>query len=310
MTRVTSPRQRRLRAAILAGAGLLLVLGVLHLRADKRHVFREVAGEYASARLVERVEAGGQEARLVELVNHRGEEVTRAWIRRPEPLAPAYRTLLVYAGRKTGRAILELVPPRPDLVLVAVQYPEVASSTLAEKLRWPAAARRAAYRTVAGGILAVSFLEREERLDSSRLVALGSSLGAAFAVPHAALDPRVGRLVVIHGGGDLPLVIRELEAARGRPWRGRLYAAAASVLVAGFEPLRYVADVAPRETIVVGARDDRTFPAASTLALYERAREPKRLSWTEGAHLRSKPGVEVERVVAELERVLGPPDPP
>jgi hypothetical protein len=300
---------RRVLVAVAAATLALGLAGAAYLRADKRAVFLEVAGEYAAARPLERIDAGGQTARRLALVNDRGEAVAETWIRRPDRLAPSYRTLLVYAGRKTGRAILELVPPRADLVLVAVQYPEVPSRTLGDRFGWPAAVRRAAFRTVAGGILAVSHLERAERLDSARLDVVGSSLGTAFAVAHAALDPRVARLVVIHGGGDLPLVIRSLEAARGRPWRGRLYAAAASVLVASFEPLRYVADIAPRETIVVGARSDRTFPAASTLALFERAREPKRLVWTEGAHVRSKPGVEVEQVVAELDRVLGPPAP-
>jgi fermentation-respiration switch protein FrsA (DUF1100 family) len=287
-----------------AAAAALACGAVLDLRADKRHVFYEVAGEYGTARVVERLESGGQPARRVELANHRGEPVASAWVRRPARLAPSYRTLLVFAGRKTGRAILDLLPARDDLVLCAVQYPYESPKTLGGKLRWPADVRRAAYRAVAGGMLAISFLERDERLDSTRLTVVGSSLGSAFAVPLAALDRRVARLVVVHGGGDLPLVVRELEAARGRPWRGRLYGAATALLAASFEPLRYVADVAPREITVVGARSDRTFPQASTLALYEAAREPKRLLWTSGAHVRSKPGVELDEVIAVLDGLL------
>ena len=115
------------------------------------------------------------------------------------------------------------------------------------------------------------------------------------------------RLVVLHGGGDLPRVIRFHQSGRGRPWRGRLYGAAASLLVASFDPLRYVAEISPRETIVVGARGDRAFPPESTLALYERAGEPKRLSWTSGAHVASSPGAELDQVLTELDRLLGPP---
>jgi dienelactone hydrolase len=303
-----APARQRLRAALLAIA-LLVAAGIAHLRADQRRAFREVAGELAAARELERAEIAGAIARRLELVNHRGEAVAEIWVRRPARLSGRHRVLLTYAGRKTGRAILELVPARPDLVLVAVQYPEIPSTTLGERLRWPAAVRRAATRTVAGGLLAVSWLERDERLDPERLVVLGSSVGSAFAVAHAAIDERVPTLLVVHGGGDLPLVVRELEAKRGRPWRGRLYAAATWLLAGSFEPLRYVAEVAPRETIVVGARSDATFPTASTQALFDRAREPKRLIWTEGAHVRSKPGVEVDLVVAELERLLGPPPP-
>lgn len=285
---------------------LLAAGGALHLRADKRHVFLEIAGELGRGIEVERLASGDQVARLVELVNHRGESVASAWVRRPAQLGPAYRTLLVYAGRRTGRRILELVPPRDDLVLVAVQYPYDKPRTLAAKLRWPYDLRRAAFRSVAGGMLAVSFLERDEGLDSARLAVVGASLGSAFAVAHAALDPRVPRLVVVQGGGDLPLVLRSLEAARGHPWRGRIYGAAASILVASFDPLRYVADVAPRETLIIAARADRTFPEASTLALYERAREPKRLRWLPGSHLRARAGAEMDEVLAEIERALGP----
>jgi len=301
-------RTRRILAAAAVGL-LALLAGVLYLRADKRQVFFEVAGEYAAARPLETIRAGGQPARLVELVNHRGEAVVTAWVRRPERLAPAYRTLLVYAGRETGRKLLDLVPARDDLVLVGVQYPFAAPRTAGEWLRGPRELRRAAFRTVAGGLLAVSFLERDERLDSARLVVLGSSLGSSFAVIHAALDPRVPRLVVLDGGGDLPLILRFREAALGHPWRGRLFATAAELLVASFEPLRYVADVAPRETIVIGARSDRVFPAASTVALYERARQPKQLRWMEGRHVSGRLGADLDEVLAELDRALGPARP-
>jgi hypothetical protein len=299
---------------LLAGAAVAVVAvglaGTAYLRADKRHVFREVAGRYAGTRLLETTFARGQPARLVDLINHRDEAVATAWIRRPEVLADDYRALIVYAGQKTGRKILDLVPASDDLVLLAVQYPYRRPETWAARLRWPYDVRRAAFRTVAGGLLGVSFLERDEGIDPARLTVVGSSLGSPFAVAHAALDPRVPRLLVVHGGGDLPLVARSIEAARGRPWRGRFYGAAAAVLVASFEPLRYVADVAPRETVVVGARADGTFPAASTLALYERAGEPKRVRWTEGGHVHSRPGAELEAVIREIELALAAPAPP
>ena len=301
------PTPRARRAALALAAAILLFAGWLWLDADKREVFVEVADELAVANVIERAEAGGQLARRVDLVNRRGESVATAWIRRPERLAPEYRTLLVYAGRKTGRKILDLIPARDDLVLAAVQYPYEPPRTFGAYLTWLYDVRHAGFRTVAGGILAVSFLERDEGLDSARLAAVGSSLGSSFAVAHAAVDPRVARLVVVHGGGDLPLVVRELETARGRPWRGRLYGAATALFAGSFDPLRYIAEVAPRESIIVGATADRTFPAASTLALYERAREPKRLIWTSGAHVRSSPGVELDEVVAVLDEILGPP---
>jgi hypothetical protein len=292
--------------ALLAGAG-----GILHLRADKRAVVHETAGRLAAARVLaaETQVSGGMagaeaEVRLIELVNHSGDAVATAWVRRPRPLPAAYHVVMVYAGARTGRTILDLVPHRPDLVLVAPQYPYQSPRTLAERLRWPAALRRAAYRTVAGGLLTVSFLEREG-LDPRRLLLVGSSVGSAFAVMHAALDPRVPRVLVVHGGGDFPLILRALERRRGHYLRGELEAWLAPVLLYTFEPLRYVGDIAPRELIVIAAENDRFFPTASTLALYERAGHPKRLLWRGAEHVRSGKSAAVDEVVREIEVLLG-----
>lgn len=284
-----------------------LVAGAVHLRLDKREVFREVAGELGRAVVREQSATPLGTARLVELINSRGEPVASAWIRRPRALAPDYRIVLVYAGRETGRSILDLVPDRADLVLIAPQYPYREPEGALECLRWPYDVRRAAFRSVAGGLLAVSYLERDEGLDARRMLVVGASLGSAFATIHTALDPRVPRLLIVHGGGDLPLVIRAIEERRGRAWRGRLESALASVLVDSFEPLHYAAAISPREVVVIGARGDAVFPTASTVALYRAAGEPKSLRWTSGGHVRSRRNVVLDDVLREIERALEEP---
>ena len=290
---------------LAALAAVALLAGSIYLRLDKRHVFRDLGGGLASGTVREEVATAMGTARRVEMINGRGEAVASVWIRRPRPLAADYRIVLVYAGRETGRRILDLVPDRRDLVLIAPQYPYRSPRGLLEHLRWPYDVRRAAFRSVGAGLLAVSFLEREERLDPRRLLVVGASLGSSFAVIHTALDPRVPRLLIVHGGGDLPLVVRTIEERRGRPWRGRFESALATVLVDSFEPLHYVGAIAPREVVVIGARDDLVFPAASTLALYDAAREPKSLRWTSGAHVRSRRDATLGEVLVEIERLLG-----
>jgi fermentation-respiration switch protein FrsA (DUF1100 family) len=300
-------RRRQLARALAVVAALSLggiLLAVIHLRADKRDVFTAVAGTLAQSRVLESLPTERGTARHLELVNHRGESVASAWVRRPTGLADDYRVVFVYSGRETGAKVLDLVPDRDDLVLVAPQYPYEEPRDLWEHVSWPYSVRRAAFRTVAGGMLAVSHLEVAEGLDAGRILVVGASLGSAFAVAHAALDPRVPAVVVIHGGGDLPLIVRTIEERRGRPWRGRLLAGLAAVLVHSFEPLRYVGDIAPRELVVIGARGDRQFPAASTQALYDRASEPKSLRWTGGGHLRSARDATLDEVLAEIERQL------
>ena len=297
---------RRLRlplAAVLVGCSAAGV-GCLYLRSDKRAVFQEVAGDFREARVLEASSEGGHETRLVELVNHRGEAVSTAWVRRPAMLSANYRIAMVYSGANTGKKILELIPARADLVLVAPQYPYARPRTPPSYLTWPLDVRRAVFRGVAGGLLAVSFLEEAEGLDARRLLLVGASLGTPFAVLHAALDARVPRVLLVHGGGDFPLILRSIADRRGRPWRGRLEGWLAEAILDSFDPIHYIAEIAPREVLLIGARNDRYFPAASTLQLYERAGEPKRLLWTEGAHVASRRTAALDEVLRQLELYL------
>jgi hypothetical protein len=289
---------RRL-ALVSAGAGVALVALVIFLRCDKSAVFYRVRGEYAGTRLLEEWRLGSSRCRWIELRNDRGEAVATAYVRTPGTPPPHPRVLLTYAGETTGRAMLELIPQRPDLVLVAVQYPYQRPEGVVRCLRWPYDVRHAVFRTVAGGMLAVSFLA-EQGVATDRLTVLGASLGTPFAVIHGALDRRVANVMVVHGGGGLPGVALAIERRAGRAWRAPLVAGLAAVLVDSFDPLRYAARIAPRRLSIVASRRDRYFPVSSVRALYERAGEPKSLRWTDTEHV----GVGKRAIVDDLVRQI------
>jgi hypothetical protein len=296
-------RFRRLRRAAVVTGGSLLVLFaalVVYLRADKTHAFYAARGTYAGARVLAEWRLGDARCRWIELRNHRGEAVATAYVRAPGIRPPRPRILLTYAGEKTGRTMLELIPQRPDLVLVAVQYPYERPRGL-RYLRWPYDVRRAVFRTVAGGMLAVSFLAEDERLPVDRLTVLGASLGTSFAVIHGALDPRVESVMVVHGGGDLTGVLWDIERREGRSWRAPLVAGLGAVLVESFDPLRYVDRIAPRPFWLLASRQDRYFPVSSVQALYDRAGEPKRLQWTDTEHVGAKKTSLVAEIVRQVE---------
>ncbi len=284
-------------AAAVAGLGAFL-------RLDKTHVFYRVRGEYRGIEVLETWPTALSTVRRVELENHRGEAPATALVRRPHELAGGYKIVLVYAGVKTREKILELIPERPDVVLVAPQYPRVDAKGVWRSLQVPGAVRRAAFRTVAGGLLATRFLEQTEGLDLSRLTVIGSSIGTAFAALHGALDERVPRVVLIHGGGDFPKVIRYMERHRGRRWSGEAKALLAELVADTFDPLHWVPRISPRELILIGARDDTYFPAASTLELYARAGEPRTLIWMDSAHVRSRQSETVERILELVDERL------
>jgi hypothetical protein len=298
--------RRALRAGAIIGGGCLLLVVALHLlcNGDKTAVILEVRGQYAAARTLEQWQQGQSLCRLVELRNHRDEAVATAYVRTPVARASSPRILVTYAGQKTGRTILELIPERPDLVLVAVQYPYRRPRGVRAHLRWPLDVRRAVYRTVAGGMLGLTFLERDERIDIGRTTVLGASLGTSFAVMHGALDPRVAAVLVVHGGGELPRVVWTSERATGHPWRAPLSAGLAALLLHPFDPVQWAGRVTPRPLTILASRHDRHFPPASAQALYDAAREPRTLVWTETEHVGAKKRELVAEIVAVVEAHL------
>ena len=286
-------------AALLAGTA-----AVAHLFLDKDPVVYETRGVFDSAIVRDTWETRTGSVRLAAMQNQAGEELADALIRRPAELDPAYRIWLIYAGAKTGRRILDLVPERSDVVLVGMQYPYESPERVIEHLRWPYDIRKAAFRSVAGGMLALDFLERDEGLDLDRLVAVGISVGVPFATMLAALDERVPKVMLIHGGGDLAGQVRATQEPR---WLALPSSLLALLMFHSFEPLNYVQRIAPRETIVIAARNETMLPKSSIEELYARAGEPKHLIWTESDHVRSRNTETVERIIRQIDRYVSAP---
>ena len=295
---------RRRIVWIVATLGIAVTGLILYLRADKTAEFYATRGSYRGARVIESSDGPVSRTRLVELHNDRGEAVATAYVRTPRQLSEDYRILLTYAGMKTGPQILRLIPERPDVVLVAVQYPFERPRTAGDHLLGPYNLRRAVFRSVAGGMLALSYLRETEGLKTGEITVLGASLGSSFAVMHGALDPRVKTVFLVHGGGGFPATLRAVERRRGRYWRGELYAWMAAVLVESFEPGRYVQRIAPRRLVMVSSRRDKYFSVAGVQALYDRAGEPKSLIWTDTEHVGARKTDVVKELVELIEAYL------
>lgn len=294
-------RSVQVGGAVLGLILLLLACSFAYLRLDKENVFYEARGTYQDSVTLDAWESKQSRTRLLQLRNHVGHAVTDVYLRRPVELDPHYRILLIYAGAKTRDKILTLIPERSDLVLVSVQYPYASPDGLLERLRWPHHIRVAAFRTVAGGMLASTFLHSEEYLDIDRLVVIGVSVGVPFATLHGALDERVPTVMLIHGGGDLASQVRAVHEPR---WLATPASIMAAILFHSFEPLRYVDRIAPRKLVIVAARNDTILPAETVEKLYARAREPKQLIWTESGHVRSKDTDLIMRIIQQLDRYL------
>lgn len=302
-------RGRRRRRALVAGLVAVAALAgaVGFLRRDQTHVFHQARERIVGSRVAEAWTTERSGVERVRFVDGEGAVVASALVRRPLAPAGSRRTLVVYAGRQTGDRILDLVPERPDVVLVAPLYPEIDRTGPVAKALWPWRVRRAVFTTVAGGISALAQLDGEG-VPRGRTVVLAASLGSSFGTIHAALDERVDELVVVHGGGDLPLVLGNYYAGHRRPVLAALAPWVAEALVDTFDPVHWIADVAPRPVLVIASRRDKYFPVASVEALAAAAGDAQRLVWTDTDHVGASKTEIVAAVMAEIERYLDGPE--
>lgn len=291
---------------VIATLAAALVLFALLLPSDGTSHILELRGKFGGAEELAVRRDERSSIRHVALRNGRGEILTTAWVRRPLALRPEYRVVITYAGANTADAILQLIPAKDDLVVVAVQYPWKPPHTLLGRLRSLYDIRQAAYRTVAGGILAVDYLARDERLDTSRMLLLGASLGSIFATIHGAIDKRVPQVVLVHGGADLSTTL-DAEIRSVPAWLRPALVRIARIPIDTFDPAHYVARIAPRRVIVIAARDDQRFPPEAVVAFFNRARQPKELHWTNTGHVGVRNRQVVNAVMAELTAYLETP---
>jgi len=239
---------------------------------------------------------------LLELHDQSG-AVTTAWLREPLHLATDYKVLLTYVGHETGRGILDLIPERDDLVLLAMQYPFVYGATWSEKLMLPTRLNEAAGFTVTGGMLAIAELQNRG-FEVDRLTVLGVSFGSYFAILHGAYDELVPRTLVVHGGGDIRGVLTSAFSHRGQPWTGRLLGALGFLFLDPLDPVHHISRLAPGSLVLVAARGDPYFPEHGIQRLYERARPPKAIVWNTGAHVRSSRPDIVAHLVVQIDAYL------
>lgn len=297
---------RRVIIGLLCGVAIVAVVVIVFARllpSDATQNIRELRGRFGAASVMDMRRDPQSIIRRVALRNDRDDVLTTAWVRRPVLLRPDYRIVMTYAGADTGDAILRLIPPSDDLVLVAVQYPWRPPHTLIGRVRAIYDIRQAAYRTVAGGMLAVDEMAYVEHLDTARIVLIGASLGSIFATIHGAIDPRVRRVVLVHGGASLQDTL-EASARRLPGWIRSPLARVACVAIDTFDPAHYVARIAPRHLLVIAARDDWRFPPRAVMAFFKLARQPKDLRWTKTPHVGARSPRVVDAVIAEMNAYL------
>lgn len=208
-------------------------------------------------------------------------------------VADSGRTLplaIILGGPYTGREAARMVGETQGIVVAAMSYPFTGNPRpdAPTFLRQIPAIRRAFLDTPPAILLALDYLTRLPGVDTSRVEAIGVSLGAPFVCIAGALDHRITRVWAVHGTGGsyVPLEANMRRTIRFAPLRV-LAAALANVIIAGprLDPVRWVGRVSPRPFVMVNASDDERLPREAVDALYRAAPEPKEQIWMTGAHV-------------------------
>jgi len=308
-----NPRLRRVARRFVRSLGvgvLLLAVAILALGAwcsrDPSPGFEARRGTLTEIEQQSERTDGGHRVRDLRLVSTSGLVVELA-VKGPSDPGPVLRPLIVLlGGHRTGRRAVDLIPDTRGVWVAALDYPyagDPKTKGLALVAKIPEI-RRAVADTPPAVLLALDYLSAYETVDPGRIELVGVSLGAPFACIAGALEPRFHRVWSIHGGGDLWSLI-EFGLRRRHPFAPARYAIATATHALAFgdslAPERWVGRIAPRELVLINARDDERIPRACVDVVRAAAGEPTEQIWLAGGHVHPKE----EEVVRELvDRVL------
>ena len=218
---------------------------------------------------------------------------------------------VVLGGHHTGRDAARMLGDTRGVEVAALSYPFTGDPRpdAATFLREIPKIRAAFLDTPPAVMLALDYLLGRADVDTTRVEAVGVSLGAPFACVAGALDHRFTRVWALHGSGGS---YTPLEANMRRTIRSAILrkpaAAIANVIIAGprLDPVRWAGEVSPRPFVMVNADADERLPRESVLALYRAAREPKELIWMSGGHVHADSATIRRLVDIVMERVRAP----
>jgi dienelactone hydrolase len=235
-------------------------------------------------------EAGGFTSQGVRLTADSGLRFY-ASVLRPAAEHEPLPVVVLLGGYRTGRDAVRLVGHPGNAVMVALDYPydgpmEIRSAT--SFARSTSAIQQALLDTPPATSVLLDWLSTQPWADVSQAELVGVSFGAPFVAVAGALDERFRRVWIIHGGaGNRDWIEHNLQVHVPQAWLRPFAAAMIHLLIYGasFDTEDWVAQIAPRPVVIIGAREDERVPEHMVKNLYRAAKPPKELIWTEGGHV-------------------------
>ena len=154
-------------------------------------------------------------------------------------------------------------------------------------------------RSVAVGVTdlrrGVDFLQTRPEIDGGKIGLVGVSLGGIYGAVLAGIEPRIAGTVLWSAGGDWGKLLTESRQrlAIRRRENGLPDAETINKTLRDVDPVTYAPNIAPRPLLLLTGTSDSIVPNACTEALYDAAREPKRLERFSGGHVPDPRGLTV-----------------
>jgi hypothetical protein len=282
--------RRSIWLCLVLAIGVVLV-GLVELLRPRHAYFESRHGNLVEAKVT--AEAAETAVFICEIVELRADNGLSVSLRvlRPKTSAGPLPLIVLLAGHRTGSNAVGLIGDPGAVAVAALDYPYQGPQKL--KGFWQTVTtvpkiRQALLDTPPAVSLAVDWLIAQPWVDTRRVELVGASLGTPFAAVAGALDQRFSRVWLIHGGArNREWLEGTLRRKIGQP---ALRRTAASVVLAfahgaSFDTKYWVARIAPRPLVIVGANDDESLSRENVERLYEAAGEPKKLLWTRGGHV-------------------------
>jgi dienelactone hydrolase len=273
------------------------------------HWFAERHGQIASVIVEESLTPQGQLSESVQLVSDSGLAVSFRVIRNAQVDAQL-PVLLILAGHRTGSRAIELFGDVKGQVVVGIDYPYDGpdhAKGLVPVAKMVPLARQAILDTVPAVFLILDWLVAQDWTNQDNIIIVGASLGVPFAAAAAARDSRITALMLVHGAADNRLWLKT-QIARRVDTKLLQSPLATVINWVAYGPLfdtrENIATISPRPILIIGARTDERTPAGQTEQLFQAARHPKRLRWTDGQHVQTNRKDVIEELlsIAEEER--------
>jgi hypothetical protein len=283
----------RVRTVLLVSVAAAAVLGcaaVAWLVRDPRPWFEARHSRIVAVHEQPAVVTGASRVQVVRVVGASGLAVDLTWKR---AIADGNRRLplaMILGGHVTGAQAASKVGETPGVMVAAISYPYSGDLRPSRTtfFRQIPAIRKAFLDTPPALLMAHDYLRTRADVDTTRIEAIGVSLGAPFITIAGALDSRMSRVWVLHGsGGSYAPLEKSMRRTIGLAPLRAVAAVIANVIIAGpqLAPERWVASIAPRPFMMVNADNDELLPRKSIESLYDRAGQPKELIWMSGKHI-------------------------